>query len=203
MAHGAMPDRGLNPLPALAAFILAVADLQRELQATYGEHRHLGLPYVTPTVVRAGDPSQINVIPATGVVALDIRTLPRMDHEELVDRLWQIAGSVGREAGCRLQLEIIDDRPPTELPPDAPIARAVADAHRAVTGSEPVIGGVPGTTDGTILWRDAGIPIVVYGPGGKWIAHQVNEHCAVDEIVTASEVYLEAARRFLGSGTSG
>ncbi len=35
-----------------------------------------------------------------------------------------------------------------------------------VTGSPARYGGVPGTTDGTILARDAGLATVVYGPGG-------------------------------------
>jgi succinyl-diaminopimelate desuccinylase len=40
---------------------------------------------------------------------------------------------------------------------------------------------------------------VVYGPGGKWIAHQADEVCAVEDIVTAARVYAAAAERFLGS----
>lgn len=203
MAHGAMPDQGINPLPALAAYIAAAADLEAELQAPHGRDEHLGLPYVTPTVVRGGHPDQINVIPATGTLALDIRTTPLIDHEELIDRLRQLAGEIGKRTGTRLDLELIDDRPPTRTPSDAPVARALAAAHRAVVGHDALIGGVPGTTDGTILWRDAGIPVVTYGPGGKWIAHQANEHVAVDEIVTCAEVYLEAARRFLGGATHG
>lgn len=203
MAHGAMPDQGINPLPALAAYIAAAADLEAELQARHGRDEHLGLPYVTPTVVRGGHPDQINVIPATGTLALDIRTTPLIDHEELIDRLRQLAGEIGKRTGTRLDLELIDDRPPTRTPSDAPVARALAAAHRAVVGHDALIGGVPGTTDGTILWRDAGIPVVTYGPGGKWIAHQANEHVAVEEIVTCAEVYLEAARRFLGGATHG
>lgn len=203
MAHGAMPDQGINPLPALAAYIAAAADLEAELQARHGRDEHLGLPYVTPTVVRGGHPDQINVIPATGTLALDIRTTPLIDHEELIDRLRQLAVEIGKRTGTRLDLELIDDRPPTRTPSDAPVARALAAAHRAVVGHDALIGGVPGTTDGTILWRDAGIPVVTYGPGGKWIAHQANEHVAVEEIVTCAEVYLEAARRFLGGATHG
>jgi succinyl-diaminopimelate desuccinylase len=56
---------------------------------------------------------------------------------------------------------------------------------------------VPGATDGTILTRDAGIPTVVYGPGGKWIAHQVDEFVEVDDIVRCAYVYAAAADRFL------
>jgi succinyl-diaminopimelate desuccinylase len=197
MAHGAMPQHGLNPLPALAAFLLEMSELQRELQDRYGEDEHLGWPYVTPTVVQGGNPAQVNVIPATGYLMLDIRTTPAIQHDELIDRLWHTTSAVGRSSGVHLQLEIVDDRPPTVTPPDTPVARAVAAAHQAVHGGPPVRGGVPGTTDGTILWRDAGIPIVTYGPGGKWIAHQANEYVAVDELGTYAEVYADAARRFL------
>ena len=43
------------------------------------------------------------------------------------------------------------------------------------------------------------MPTVVYGPGGKWIAHQVDEFVEVAAIVEAAEVYREAALRFLTS----
>jgi succinyl-diaminopimelate desuccinylase len=37
----------------------------------------------------------------------------------------------------------------------------------------------------------------VYGPGGKWIAHQADEHVSVDELRRYAEVYRRAALRFL------
>jgi succinyl-diaminopimelate desuccinylase len=201
MAHGAMPDQGTNPLPALAACVSALSGIERELQHRFGEDPHLGWPYLTPTVLRAGHRGQVNVIPAEGVLGVDIRTIPPMDHAALIARLDELAAEVAESSGCRLNLRVIDDRPPTSTPTDAPIVRALAAAHEAIHGAPPPIGGVPGTTDGTILWRDAGIPVVTYGPGGKWIAHQANEHLAVAELATYAEVYAEAARRFLrGSG---
>ena len=72
---------------------------------------------------------------------------------------------------------------------------------RRVTGSPATYGGVPGATDGTILARDAGLATVVYGPGGKWIAHQADEFVEVADVLLATRVYVEAARRFLnGAG---
>ncbi len=47
----------------------------------------------------------------------------------------------------------------------------------------------------------AGVPTVVYGPGGKWIAHQADEYVEVADIVEHANVYVEAARRFLGGDT--
>ncbi len=41
------------------------------------------------------------------------------------------------------------------------------------------------------------MPSVVYGPGGKWIAHQADEFVEIDDLVTHARVYVEAADRFL------
>ena len=193
MAHGAMPERGLNPIPPIAAFVQRVAGLQEELQHANGEHPYLGWDYITPTVVVANRPEQLNVIPDRAFIWLDIRTTPVTDHSELLARLRSMLGQND-------ELDVIDDRPPTETAKDHSLVLAVLEAHRAVYGETPAFGGVPGSTDGTILWRDARIPIVTYGPGGKWIAHQVDEYVEVDEVVRAAEVYVEAARRFLSLG---
>jgi succinyl-diaminopimelate desuccinylase len=80
---------------------------------------------------------------------------------------------------------------------DHPVVRAMLAGHRAATGDPAVIGGVPGATDGTILTRDAGLATVVYGPGGKWIAHQVDEYVDVADILTCTRAYIAAARHFL------
>lgn len=197
MAHGAMPQHARNPLPVAADFIRAVAELQDELLERYGVHEHLGQNYLTPTVVLGGDTDQINVIPARAVVCLDIRTIPSVDHVELIGRITELAGTCGEPTGVVASVEVVDDRPAVDTPVDHPAIVALAAAHEAVTGQPAVYGGVPGATDGTILTRDAGIPTVVYGPGGKWIAHQADEYVEVQEIIQAAKVYAETARRFL------
>ncbi len=193
MAHGAMPQHGHNPIPPLAAFVGRTAGLQEELQRENGEHPYLGWDYITPTVVVGNRPEQFNVIPDRAFAWLDIRTTPSASHPDVLDRLRALLGD-------GLELDVIDDRPATETPADHPVVRSLIEAHRSVYGVPPAWGGVPGATDGTILWRDAGIPIVTYGPGGKWIAHQVDEYVEVEDVVRAAEVYREAARRFLSVG---
>jgi succinyl-diaminopimelate desuccinylase len=203
MAHGAMPDKGRNPTPALHEIVAFAASEQRRLQQLFGCHPLLGKVWLTPTVFQAGDPLQVNVIPASAWVAFDVRTVPGVDHGELVARFNQEAARVSGTHGVAVTVTVVDDRGPTETPPDAPVVRAVVEAHREVTGLTPPFGGVPGTTDGTILFRDGRLPVVIYGPGGKWIAHQADEHVAVDELVTCAEVYQAAARRFLRGGGRG
>ncbi|OZM81434.1 M20 family metallopeptidase [Pseudonocardia sp. MH-G8] len=197
MAHGAMPQHGRNPLPALGRLLVALADLQERLQAAHPAHEHLGAVYVTPTVSDAGSLEQINVIPARATVAVDVRTVPGVDHAALVARVHELATEAGAPDGVTSEVSVVDDRPCVDIPQDHPLVTALAGAHEAVLGEPARYGGVPGATDGTILTRDAGIPTVVYGPGGKWIAHQVDEFVEVADIVGCAHVYAEAAARFL------
>jgi succinyl-diaminopimelate desuccinylase len=197
MAHGAMPFEGRNPNRAAAAVITALAALEHALQQRHGTHEHLGRPWVTPTVLRAGEPVQMNVMPEQASVWVDVRTIPTIEHDRLIDDVSTRAEAAASPFGVSASITVIDDRPAVEVAADSPLVRAIWDAHASVAASPPRLGGVPGTTDGTLLTALAGVPTVVYGPGGKWIAHQVDEYVDVSDIVEHANVYVEAARRFL------
>ncbi|MEU7001146.1 M20 family metallopeptidase [Nonomuraea sp. NPDC046570] len=201
MSHGAMPQHGRNPVQAAGALLVALRAYQDELQALHPAHEHLGEVYVTPTVVQAGAEEQVNVIPATASVYIDVRTVPGLAHKSVADHVDGLATAAGAPDGVTARVEILVDRPPVDVPVDHPVVAALAAAHTAVTGEQPVYGGVPGSTDGTVLTHWGGIPSVVYGPGGKWIAHQSDEYVEVDEIVRCTRVFAEAARVFLGGSS--
>jgi succinyl-diaminopimelate desuccinylase len=203
MAHGAMPHQARNPILVIGPLLAALADYQVELQQQYPQDEYLGEVYVTPTVVQAGDPDQINVIPAYAQVCLDVRTIVGVDHAGLIQHVSELAERVAASLDVEAMTRVIDDRPAVAIEQDHPLVRAIAAAHEAVTGEPARYGGVPGATDGTILFRDAAIANVVYGPGGKWIAHQADEFVEVSDIHAAVEVYYETACRFLLAGTEG
>jgi succinyl-diaminopimelate desuccinylase len=199
MAHGAMPKSGCNPIPAAAAFVQAAAALEARYVARHGRHALLGEPSVTPTLLRAGDSAQLNVMHADALVGLDIRTIPGQNHAAVsADLVAAAAGAAAATAGCRSSVEVIEERPWTETDPSAPIALAVADACRRVQGRPPRIGGVPGATDGTFLHAWAHVPIVTIGPGDVTIPHQVDEFVRVADIAEACRIYAAAACYFLG-----
>ena len=58
-------------------------------------------------------------------------------------------------------------------------------------------GGVPGSTDGTILRMELGLPIVTCGPGNRQIPHQVDEFVEVTELVDAAKIYAASALKYL------
>lgn len=197
MAHGAMPFEGRNPNRALAATITALTELEAEVQSTAGEHQHLGRPWLTPTVLRAGEPVQMNVLPAKAAMWVDVRTVPALDHRDLLSVVRRAAERASEPYGVTVRVETIDDRPAVEVDEHDPLVTALWDAHASVAPTPPRLGGVPGATDGTVLTSRGGIPSVVYGPGGKWIAHQADEFVEVDDLLTHAAVYVDAAHRFL------
>ena len=178
-----------------------ILELEAQVQAEQGVHPLLGKPYITPTVVRAplsGDASQINCLPDQCDAFLDIRSLPSMHHADLIARIRGVMSALQAEfPAFRYDLEVIDDRPSTEIAVDHPLVQALVRAHARVYGGQPAYGGVPGATDGVILVRDRQIPVVVYGPGDKRIPHQPDEFVNLDELVRAARVYIVAALDFL------
>ncbi|MFG3259551.1 M20 family metallopeptidase [Streptomyces sp. NPDC048172] len=203
MAHGAMPQEARSPIAAGARIVTALEAVQAWAVERYGTHPHAGSVTVTPTVLLGGDPDQLNVIPAHGVVGVDVRTIPGTRHSELIAQIREAAEDAAAPFGVGVSLTVVDDRPSIEIAEDHPVVTGLVAGHTAVHGAPPAFGAVPGTTDGTILTRDAGLPTVVYGPGGKWIAHQKDEFVEVREIGEYARVYAEAARHFLTHAPAG
>ena len=196
MAHGAMPQSGVNPVTRAARFVVAVEELEGEEIERHGEDPFLGYPSLTPTILMgpdSGEP-QVNVIPASAYVALDIRTVPDQSHKDLVKRLEDIITRLASEdPDFDATLEMIEERPPTETPKDEPLVRAMARAYDNLTGEEPTYNGVPGATDGTFLHAWAGIPIVTTGAGNREIPHQADEWVDEDELLTTCKLYAATA----------
>ena len=199
MAHGAMPLSGVNPVTRAARFVVAVEELEREEISRHGEDEFLGYPSITPTILlgpESGEP-QMNVIPASAYVALDIRTVPAQSHEEIVARLQEcLVGLEAEDPDFEADLEVIEERPPTETDTDDPLILAMAAAYKELTSQEPRYNGVPGTTDGTFLHAWANIPIVTTGAGGRTIPHHKDEWVDVDELLTTCRLYAATAMYF-------
>ncbi|MEP7198612.1 MAG: M20 family metallopeptidase [Chloroflexota bacterium] len=204
MAHGAMPLTGANTAYPLARFLSLMHDLEAREIARYGSDPLLGEPSITPTVVlspaRGNGEPQHNVMPGASEVVLDFRLTPCQDADALARETEALlAATVTADARLRYAIDLLEARPPTQTNENEPIVAALASAYHDVTGCAPIFGGVPGSTDGTILHARKHIPVVTCGPGDIHIPHHVDEWVSIDEIKTAARMYVVAALRFLGT----
>ncbi|MDW8327317.1 MAG: M20 family metallopeptidase [Anaerolineales bacterium] len=204
MAHGAMPLTGVNSAYPLARFLTLVHSLEEREIVRHGRHEYLGQPSITPTIMAspmrgAGEP-QNNVMPGASECVLDFRLIPGQNPEALAQQVEQMLKAVvSVDERLRFELNVLEVRQPTKTDRNEPVVAALDSAYRDLTGREPVYGGVPGSTDGTILNARKGIPIVTCGPGDIHIPHHVDEWVSVDEIKQAVRLYVLAALRYLGT----
>jgi succinyl-diaminopimelate desuccinylase len=201
MAHGAMPLTGVNPIYRAAALLRELGDLEADEIRRHGKHEFLGQPSITPTIIQSpvqGEP-QNNVMPAQCTMTLDIRLIPGQSPEDIECKIRAIFQRLkDQDAAFNADLEVIESRPPTATSRQEPIVVELHQVYRDLTGKEPVYGGVPGTTDGTILFGRAGVPIVTCGPGDTLIPHHVDEYLDIDQLVEATKLYAVTAMRYLG-----
>ena len=121
-------------------------------------------------------------------------------HEAAGGLILMAAAACAADERLCFQAEVLEVRHPTHTGRTEPLVMELANAYRDLTGSEPIYGGVPGSTDGTILNAQKGIPIITCGPGDIHIPHHVDEWVSIAEIKTAARLYVLAALRFLGVG---
>ena len=201
MAHGAMPEAGVNPITALGALLREAPALERRLRKLCKRSPYLRPPTVTPTVVLAPVQwgPQSNVIPSMAQATLDVRLTPGPDAETIGKEI-DLACQRAMDAcpGATVEWHAVNGyRMATRVEREEPLVKAMMKGVRQATGRAPTFGGVPGSTDGTILRTTLGIPIVTCGPGHRLIPHQVDEYVEVSELVDAARIYVASALNFL------
>ncbi|HYL09244.1 MAG TPA: M20/M25/M40 family metallo-hydrolase, partial [Candidatus Acidoferrales bacterium] len=129
---------------------------------------------------------ELSSYPAECRLQLECRLLPgecAADIESSLRRL--LDGLRARVPGFQATLRAGGSRPPYEISPESPIARAAAAAIREVTGGVN-FSGMAAWTD-TALLAAAGIPGVVFGPRGRGL-HGAEEYVEFDSVTACAEV---------------
>ena len=185
-AHGSMPQLGDN---AVDKAVRAAAALPALLSG-YAPHPLLGAPTASIGTLHGG--GKVNIVPDKAVLEVDLRSLPGMDHADLLDRLQTL--------WPQAVLEVLTDLPPVLTPPDHPLVRTAQDVLEALEGERPEPGTVSFFTDASILTTALGHPpVLLFGPGDPGQAHQTDEYCPVHTIATATAFYTAFAKRWLES----
>jgi len=88
---------------------------------------------------------------------------------------------------------------PVQAPPDSALTRALQNAILEVVETPATLVASPGTYDQKHFTRIGGIEsCVAYGPGELELAHQPDESCSVDDLVTSTKVMALALLELVG-----
>ena len=171
-AHGSMPQLGVNAIykAARAVSKLEGFDFQAKRHAIMGE------PTMNVGTMTGG--SGVNMVPDTATIGVDIRTVPGMDHAQMLGRLRALLGDDA-------QMDVFSDLLPVWTPPQNEWIERVFEickAHEAKTATYM-------TDAANLLKVYSGAPTVVLGPGEPQMAHQTDEWCSVERIRQSVAIY--------------
>ncbi len=183
-AHGSRPAEGIDAITLMAPALTRLAELQSALDAA-PRHELVGPGSVHASLIEGGQ--ELSSYPARCVLSLERRTVPGETAADVRRECEALAAGI---EGAEARLALVRD--PFSVEPGADVVQSVARAAEAVSGR-------PAELYGETYWMDAaftqaaGIPTVVFGPGGEG-AHSVEEWVDLASLDACAEGLVLAAR---------
>jgi acetylornithine deacetylase len=204
-AHAAMRREGVSAIEKFYPLLGAMDHLETTRQVSY--HHPLFQPgeLIAPISIgkiEAGDwPS---TVPERLVAEGRFGILPgeKMDRAK-VEFENAIATCATQDPWLSLHRPVVEwfegQFEPAETPHDAPFVSMLAQAHYDICSRKPDVRGVTYGSDLRFFTNYAGMQAVLYGPGDVSVAHSLDEHISIQEILSAAEVVACAILRWCGA----
>lgn len=181
-AHASMPHEGENAVVKAARAAVELAGYD------FGGIRHPVLGRPTLNVGRLEGGLNLNSVPDSAVLGIDIRPIPGQSTAAIV------AGLASLLPEAEIEAPLVDC-PPLWLEGQSDWLGEVERRTAELTGVATAPGVVPFATDGSFLAPAyGGVPTVILGPGETEQAHKTDEWCAMTQIGQATELYAQLAR---------
>ena len=176
-AHGSRPDLGIDAIARMGHVLVRLEELDAELRRGRS-HLLLGTGSIHASLIEGGQ--EYSSYPDRCLLTGERRMIPGETAEQVGAELARLLGDV--DGRCRTTL----GREPLEAD-DLRFAIGLERRHAGVDR----VHGVAFWTDAALL-AAAGIPTVVFGPGGAG-AHAVEEWVDVADLERCAEIYLAVA----------
>jgi len=191
--HAGRPHVGKNAIEQAAKMMLALKNIQYDVHNDLFEE---GLKEPSLSINRISGGIQNNVIAEDCSFLIDRRLLPGETVESILQQIRQTLDSV-MEEGFSYDMHLVNDGWDAFITDEKdPIVQLLIQSYQELTGADPILRGKGGCTDASHI-ANAGIPVVIFGPGSADEAHTSNEKTTIDRITMAAEIIKETAKKYL------
>jgi len=185
-AHSSAPQLGINAITSMKSFL----DELQNYEITDKSHKLLGDCSMSINTISGG--KEINVVPDSCSIEIDIRTLPSQNNWQIIDDFEKIIAKL-KQKNPEFDAEITAIREVKALETDS-TCDFVNDFCSSVGADETKA--VSFTTDGP-FFASLGAPVVIFGPGKPQLAHKPDEYIEVSDVEKAVELYKDIILKFL------
>jgi len=190
-AHGSRPRDGRDAIARMGRVLSRLEKLDREIQ---GRHAHpiMGTGSLHASMISGG--RELSTYPDSCTLQMERRTITGEAERCAFGEVEKILQDLRKEdPEFRASAKFLFHRPPYETPVEHPLPSLI---ETAVThqGRKPERGGMTFWTDAAVLGH-AGIPSVVFGPGGAGL-HSISEYVLADDVLACRDALIELAQDF-------
>lgn len=190
-AHGSRPREGRDAILRMGRVLSGLERLDRALQDG-AEHPLLGTGSLHASLIEGG--RELSSYPDRCLLQAERRLLTGEPVETALEEVRALLASlVELDPELEAEARAIFGRPAYETPAGHPLPSLLEDAL-ARQGRTAQRGGATFWTDAAILGQ-AGIPSVVFGPGGAGL-HGLEEYVRLDEVAACRDALVDLARAF-------
>lgn len=191
-AHGSRPDLGIDAIAKMGKVLVGIEGLDKALRSV-SLHPLLRSGSTHASLIEGG--IELSTYPDRCLLRVERRTIPG-ETADLVES--QIGGLVDGLARSDPDFKATVTRglvrEPFEVDINEAIVQSLVKQATAITGREPDLVGETGWMDSALL-AAAGIPTVIFGPGGEG-AHAAVEWVDLAHVEQCRQVCLAVAREF-------
>jgi acetylornithine deacetylase len=191
-AHGSRPDLGRDAIVKMGHVLVSLEQLNQALQ-NRPAHRLLGHGSLHASLIQGGQ--EISSYPEQCILQVERRTIPGETTESVEAEFRDLLELLrAADATFEASLKTTLVRAPFEVAEDAGIVKLVQQQAGELLGRTPEIVSNAAWMDSALL-SAAGIPTVVFGPGGAG-AHAVVEWADLEQVKQCSDVLLKTVQGF-------
>ena len=184
-AHGSRPDLGIDAIVLMGHILVRVGELDRRLREAE-LHPLLGSGSLHASLIEGGQ--ELSTYPERCAVKVERRTLPGETPESVEEELRELVGALDASVNRLFA------RKPLATSAEEAIVEVFRQSASRILDAPPEIVGVPFWTDAALL-SAAGIPTIVFGPGGAG-AHAETEWVDLEDVAKTSDILLATASAF-------
>ena len=190
-AHGSRPADGQDAILRLGRVLGRLEALDRALQAR-PPHPLVGTGSLHASIIQGGH--ELSSYPDRATLQMERRTLPTENVTTALHEVQQILDALAQEdATFRGSARAVFSRPAYEIAADHDLPDVLA-AALTQAGGQPRLVGASFWTDAAVLGH-AGIPSVLFGPGGAGL-HSTEEYVNVADVNVCRDALVELVHRF-------
>lgn len=194
-AHSSKPELGINAVDHL---LVAIPEIKSIINSELDKVIDDNLGRSTLSLNQFNGGNAINVVPDSATALIDIRLVPGIDSQLIVDKINNYLDSLAeKNPQFKGSAKAIVDLSPMSTDANNPFVDLTKTTVDNVIGTESSLFNMNGATDAAAFLSHAQFPVLILGPGSGSEAHQPNEFVEIQQFYDAITIYEKIVSKYL------